>query len=39
MPGLGEPRERARGAGDQARVFEALLAVLEALSRARRCCS
>jgi ATP/maltotriose-dependent transcriptional regulator MalT len=33
LPGLGEPRERVRGAGDQARVFEALLAVLDALSR------
>jgi DNA-binding NarL/FixJ family response regulator/tetratricopeptide (TPR) repeat protein len=31
LPGLGEPR--ARGAGDQARVFEALLAVLDGLSR------
>ena len=34
LPGLGEPRDRARGAGDQARVFEALLAVLDGLSRA-----
>ena len=33
LPGLGEPRERARAAGDQARVFEALLAVLDGLSR------
>jgi ATP/maltotriose-dependent transcriptional regulator MalT len=33
LPGLGERRERVRGAGDQARVFEALLAVLDALSR------
>jgi DNA-binding CsgD family transcriptional regulator/tetratricopeptide (TPR) repeat protein len=33
LPGLAEPRERARGAGDQARVFEALLAVLDGLSR------
>src|SRR5829696_5210231 len=33
LPGLGERRERARGAGDQARVFEALLAVLDGLSR------
>ena len=33
LPGLGEARERARGAGDQARVFEALLAVLDGLSR------
>ena len=33
LPGLGEPRDRDRAAGDQARVFEALLAVLEALSR------
>jgi predicted ATPase/DNA-binding CsgD family transcriptional regulator len=33
LPGLGEPRERLRGAGDQARVFEALLAVLDGLSR------
>ena len=33
FPGLGPGRERARGAGDQARVFEALLAVIEGLSR------
>src|SRR5829696_5815089 len=37
FPGLGQARERARerarGAGDQARVFEALLAVIDALSR------
>ncbi|HTE62372.1 MAG TPA: AAA family ATPase, partial [Solirubrobacteraceae bacterium] len=33
LPGLGEPRGRAGGAGDQARVFEALLAVLDGLSR------
>jgi DNA-binding NarL/FixJ family response regulator len=33
LPGLGEAPERMRGAGDQARVFEALLAVLDALSR------
>jgi len=33
LPGLGEQRERARGAGDQARVFEALLAVLDGLAR------
>ncbi len=33
LPGLGEPHERIRGAGDQARVFEALLAVLDGLSR------
>ncbi|HKH16642.1 MAG TPA: AAA family ATPase [Solirubrobacteraceae bacterium] len=33
FPGLGEARERARGAGDQARVFEALLAVVDGLSR------
>jgi DNA-binding CsgD family transcriptional regulator len=33
FPGLGPARERARGAGDQARVFEALLAVIDALSR------
>jgi len=33
LPGLGEARERVAGAGDQARVFEALLAVLDALSR------
>ena len=33
LPGLGEARERVRGAGDQARVFEALLAVLDGLSR------
>ena len=33
LPGLGSGRERARGGGDQARVFEALLAVLDALSR------
>jgi len=34
LPGLGEAQERIRGAGDQARVFEALLAVLDGLSRA-----
>ena len=33
LPGLGEGPERMRGAGDQARVFEALLAVLDGLSR------
>src|SRR5918999_5306113 len=33
FPGLGEARERERGGGDQARVFEALLAVIEGLSR------
>jgi DNA-binding CsgD family transcriptional regulator len=33
LPGLGAGRDRERGAGDQARVFEALLAVLELLSR------
>ena len=33
FPGLGPARERARGGGDQARVFEALLAVIEGLSR------
>jgi ATP/maltotriose-dependent transcriptional regulator MalT len=33
LPGLGAGRGRERGAGDQARVFEALLAVLESLSR------
>src|SRR5215207_3202158 len=33
LPGLGEGRERMRGAGDQARVFEALLAVLDGLAR------
>ena len=33
LPGLGEGHERMRGAGDQARVFEALLAVLDGLSR------
>jgi DNA-binding CsgD family transcriptional regulator len=33
LPGLDAPRERARAAGEQARVFEALLAVLDALSR------
>src|SRR5687768_7421339 len=33
LPGLGEGQDRARGAGDQARVFEALLAVLDGLSR------
>src|SRR5215207_108170 len=32
FPGLGQARERARGAGDQARVFEALLAVIDGLS-------
>jgi ATP/maltotriose-dependent transcriptional regulator MalT len=32
LPGLGERRQRERGAGDQARVFEALLAVLDGLS-------
>ena len=33
LPGLSAPRERERAGGDQARVFEALLAVLEGLSR------
>ncbi len=33
LPGLGEQRERVRAAGEQARVFEALLAVLEGLAR------
>jgi DNA-binding NarL/FixJ family response regulator len=33
LPGLGEGQDRARGAGDQGRVFEALLAVLDGLSR------
>jgi DNA-binding CsgD family transcriptional regulator len=33
LPGLGEQREYARAAGEQARVFEALLAVLEGLAR------
>ncbi len=33
LPGLGEGRERMRGGGDQGRVFEALLAVLDGLSR------
>jgi len=33
LPGLGDGPERMRGAGDQARVFEALLAVLDGLSR------
>ncbi len=33
LPGLGAARERARGAGDQGRVFEALLAVLDGLTR------
>ena len=33
LPGVAEPRERERAAGDQARVFEALLAVLDGLSR------
>jgi len=33
FPGLGQARELARGGGDQARVFEALLAVIEGLSR------
>ena len=33
LPGLGEGQERMRGAGEQARVFEALLAVLDGLSR------
>ena len=33
LPGLGDGAERMRGAGDQARVFEALLAVLEGLAR------
>jgi DNA-binding CsgD family transcriptional regulator/tetratricopeptide (TPR) repeat protein len=33
LPGLGERREQARAAGEQARVFEALLAVLEGLAR------
>jgi ATP/maltotriose-dependent transcriptional regulator MalT len=33
FPGLGPGRERARGAGDQGRVFEALLAIIEGLSR------
>jgi DNA-binding CsgD family transcriptional regulator len=32
FPALGQARERERGAGDQARVFEALVAVLEGLS-------
>jgi ATP/maltotriose-dependent transcriptional regulator MalT len=33
LPGLGAGRGRERGAGDQARVFESLLAVLETLAR------
>ena len=33
LPGLGAGREPLRGAGDQARVFEALLGVLDGLAR------
>ena len=33
LPGLGAARERERGGGDQGRVFEALLAVLDGLTR------
>ena len=33
LPGLGAARERERAAGDQGRVFEALLAVLDGLTR------